>query len=716
MNSRALFCKLKLASSSVLFLFTAALSMNAVASENSIEKVEFSQASGDVLVKLTLRQPVTALPSAFAIASPPRVAFDFLDTENSTPSNNVAVGIGALRSINIIQAGNRTRLVFNLLSSTQYTLQTEGNNIFITLPTTGVNSEGMRPKERISQGTQPASTPSSPATLSNTSLIQDIDFRVENTDLAVVKISTSDANALLDVKQQGNDLVLSMPGNMLPDKLVKRLDVRDFGTVVESVSSRRNGQGTQITFTNRGDWDYNVRQLDNQIYVEVRRIVEDPNSLASSKDVKGKVVSFNFSQPVPVSQMIGLFQDITGLNFMIMPGVAGEIQSLKMENTPADVAIDIISRMYGLGFRRYGNIVVVGKADDLAKYDKDERDRTATLANSEPIQQETFKIKYRTASDVVQRLTSNAGPNGAAAQGAAAPQQQQTGNTTTRNTNSLISERGTITFDDATNTIFVEESKTRLNKIRDRIVALDRPMRQVLIEARIVQAQDDFTTDLGVKLSASAKYTIGNLPSGGQTVSFNPGYSLSGTSTLTGISLFNAAQTRIVNLQLAASESDTKIKKIASPKILTRDTQKATLINGQAIPYQSSAGASGATTTSFVNAALTLDVTPQIQQDGRIQLDLNVSNDEPTTISGASSPGINKRNITTKVVIENGGTVVIGGMYKQDETNNEDRIPFFGDLPYVGFLFKNKHTVKSRSELLVFITPRVVSEDLVLQQ
>lgn len=681
------------------------LAANALAASNAIEKVEFSQLPGEVLVKLQLRQPLATQPADFTVSNPPRVAFDFADTENSSGTSNLLAGVGALRSLNLVQVGDRTRLVLNLSESSQYKVRNEGNALFISLPTSTVATSGSAAPIAQAPAAPAAAAPSAPA-------IQDMDFRADSVDVAVIKLNLSEANALVDARQQGPDLILSLPGTTLPDNLVKRLDVKDFGTPVEYFTATRSSRGTQLTLTNKGDWDYNVRQLDNQITVEVRRTVVDPTSLAGSKDVQGKVVSFNFTQPVPVSQMIGLFQDITGLNFMVMPGVSGEIQSLKMDNTPVETAIDVISRMYGLGFRRYGNIVVVGKADDLAKYDKDERDRAAALANSEPILQETFKIKYRTASEIVQKLSSGGGANAAGGASAAAPAAPVAGAATAQvRPNSLISERGLVTFDDATNTVYIEETKTRLGKIRERIQSLDRPLRQVIIEARIVQVDDGFTKDLGVKLNGSLDYSIGNRHS---AITFNTGKTAptSGGVSISGVSLFNSTATKIINLELAAVESDNRSKTISSPKILTKDTQKATLVNGQAIPYQSGSANTGFS-TSFVNAALTLDVTPQIQLDGRIQMDLNVSNDEPVVINGAT--GINKRSVNTKVVVENGGTVLIGGLFKQADANAEDKVPVLGDIPYVGALFKYKKQTKTRTELLVFITPRVVTEDLVLQ-
>lgn len=710
MKRHTLIRNLGLASSaSILGLFAS----GALAASNAIEKVEFSQLPGEVLIKLQMRQPLSAQPADFTVSNPPRVAFDFNDTENTSGTSNLSAGVGSLRSLNLVQVGDRTRLVLNLNEANRYRVRTEGNALFISLPKSDASAVAAAPASAPRVEQTPSSTTPRVNSAPLAPIVHDMDFRAESTDLAVFKLNLSEPNALVDVRQQGRDLVLALPGTSLPERLVKRLDVKDYGTPIDFVTASRTPSGTQVVFNNKGEWDYNVRQLDNQIFVEVRRTIVDPTSLAGSKDVQGKVVSFNFTQPVPVSQMIGIFQDITGLNFMVMPGVSGEIQSLKMDNTPVETAIDVISRMYGLGFRRYGNIVVVGRADDLAKYDKDERDRSAALANSEPILQETFKIKYRTASEIVQKLSSGTSTTTGAATAGAQQQQQPAAGGATARTNSLISDRGLITYDDATNTIYIEETKTRLTKIRERIQSLDRAMRQVIIEARIVQVDDSFQKDLGVNLSGTMGYSIGNTAS---SVTFSGGkvggVVGTGGGSVSGISLFNSAQTKIINLALAAVESDSRSKTISSPKILTRDSQKATLVNGQAIPYTVGTLNTGLT-TSFVTAALTLDVTPQIQLDGRVQMDLIVQNDEPTVLNG--STGINKRSVNTKVVVENGGTVLIGGLFKQADTNAEDKVPFFGDIPFLGALFRYRKDVKTRTELLVFITPRVVTEDLVLQ-
>ena len=695
----------------------------AFAAINSIENIEFSQQGSQTLVKVLFQSPVKDVPQPFSTSNPYRLVFDFQEVSSNLGSATKSAGMGSLQSVSVVQADSRTRIVMNLLGPVQQTTSVDGNALYISLTARSLSSQNTAQPAYIKSSSQ---SNAESRTQDAFPLITSLDFQANGVDQANIKIELTDPNALLDVRQQGSSLILYFSKTDIQGKFIKKLDVRDFGTPVSTITANKTGEGVQVTLINKGDWDYSVRQVDAVVMLEVRRVLSDPSSLASAKDIQGKVVSFNFTQPVPVGQMIGIFQDITGLNFMVMPGVSGEIQSLKMENTPVEVAIDIISRMYGLGFRRYGTVVVVGRADDLLKYDKDERDRVAMLASTDPILQETFKIRYRSASEVVKNLATviiagknNANVDNVPQQGQSGQQNQNSGGN--KSGISLISDRGSISYDDATNTIFVEETKVRLGKIRERIESLDRPLRQVLIEARIVQAQDDFSRDLGIKLSASAKYSINGQSQTAagtpQTITFTPGYSFPSTATtsVTGISLFDSSLSKIIGLELAAGESDAKTKKIASPRILTKDTQKATLVNGQAIPYQSSAGgSSGATVTSFVNAALTLDVTPQIQQDGRIQLDLVVSNDEPTVISGASAPGINKRSITTKVVVDNGGTVVIGGMFKQDETNSEDRVPFLGDMPYFGFLFKTKSITKSRSELMVFITPRIVNEDLTL--
>lgn len=724
---------------SALLSLLAVSALSAIAG-NTIEKVEFSQLSDKVLIKVSMREALGAVPSSFSVAAPPRIAFDFPDTDNATGSGVISAGVGALKGINIVQAGPRTRLVINLANPSPHESRVEGNVLFVSLGGTMASAPAQAPAAAL-----PAASP----TASTQPSIANVDFQASGTDLATVKIDFSDTNVSLDVQKQGNNgLALVFPGTALPARLERKLDVRDFGSPISTISAMKQGKGAQILLGNRGEWDYSVRQIDASVIVEVRRIQTDPNSVTGAKELQGKVISFNFTQPIPVSQMIGIFQDITGLNFVVMPGVAGEIQSLKMDNTPVNVAIDVISRMYGLGFRRYGGIVVVGKADMLAQYDKDERERAAALEKLEPIEQDSFKVRYRSAAEIVQALTG--GSSGAAAGGSSGAGQSSAATATpgapaspTAGANqqgqlsgaskSMISDRGTVSFDSVTNTIFVEETRGQLEKIRQRVQVLDRPIKQVMIEARIVSVKDSFSKSLGAKLSflrsnnnapisGNIDLLSSKLPSGtavtrgqGQQTRISGGYNAAAGGTDLAFSLFNSNQTRLLNLELAADESDGKSKSIATPKVITQDGRQATITSGQNICFQLSTTTT--TTTQCIDAATKLDVTPQINPDGRIQMKVYVNKGKPSTNAGSVAVVSTEKNeITTNVVVENGGTLMLGGLFTDDSSNNVDRIPFLGDLPYVGFLFKQTTQTRDKNELLVFITPRIVGEDLNLLQ
>ena len=517
--------------------------------------------------------------------------------------------------------------------------------------------------------------------------------------------------------------MLVFPKVALPDRLARRLDVRDFGTPMMTATTSRIGQGSQLVINNRGDWDYNVTQLDTSVRVEVRRLVRDANSLSGSKELQGKTISFNFTQPIPVGQMMGIFEDITGLNFVMMPGVTGEIERLKMENTPVETAISVVSRMYGLSMRRYGDVVVVGKATDLAKYEKDDRDLQAAQADSEPIESEAIKVRYRPAAEILAALTGNPAPTGAipvtangtapTTTGASAP------NVSSALGKSLISSRGSISSDPVINMIFVEETKSQLNKIRERIVALDLPIRQVMIEARIVSVASTFAKALGSKLSFSKVNNTTVLTNGQQIVqlgALNTGFTgpAAGSTSNISFSLFNASKTRLLNLELTATENDGTSKSIATPKILTQDGRQATITDGQTLYFQLSGGTSGPTTVA-VDASTKLDVTPQINSDGKIALKVDVNKGGVGTVTTSAGPSVTKQEVVTNVVVENGGTLMLGGVFTEQENNSTERVPFLGDLPYVGFLFKQNAKTHNRSELLIFLTPRIVTEDLTLQ-
>lgn len=726
----------KLWSTALVSVFAAFLSLQTLAAgnaeseasgSNAIEKVETSGISGQTLIKVTLRQALAAVPASFTVSSPPRVAFDFMDTENASGIGAQQVSFADLQSLNIVQAGSRTRLVLNLNRASRYETRLDGKVLFITFG-------GQATLPDAAAGAIKKISSIAGSAIPEGNAVQSIDFRAESTDVAKIKIDLSAPNPMIDVKRQGTSLVLQFLNVQLPERLARRLDVRDFGTPIVSASSTVSGQGTQLVIINRGDWDYNVTQVDTSVKVEVRRIVSDPNSLLGAKELQGKTVSFNFTQPVPVSQMLGIFQDITGLNFMMMPGVTGEIERLKMENTPIETAIDVVSRMYGLSLRRFGDLVVVGKAADLARYEKEERDLKAARLEAEPIEQESIKARFRPAAEIVAALTGAPLPSASGTQNTntgqpvgnnnSTQQQQVTGTQVTATgsggaSKSLISSRGSISFDPVTNMIFVEETRTQITKIRERMESLDRPVRQVMIEARIVSVDTTFSRALGAKLgfSTTTRERVGSL--GGHAVdvgplNFNTNMAAPGNTSTLSFSLFNPSQTRLLNLELTATENDGVSKNIASPKILTQDGRQASITDGQTLFYQLSGGTSGPTTVS-VDAATKLDVTPQIGADGKIQLKVNVNKGGIGTVSTTAGPSVTKQEVTTNVVVENGGTLMLGGVFTEVQSDSTERVPVLGDIPYLGWLFKQTTKTRNRTELLIFLTPRIVTEELTLQ-
>jgi type IV pilus assembly protein PilQ len=702
-------------------------------SANAIEKVEASAISGQTLVKVTMREPLTAAPTSFTVSSPSRIAFDFLGTENSSGSNSQQYALADLQSVNVVQAGGRTRLVLNLNRASRYETRLEGKSLYISLG--GASAPSVAAS---TPSTQTSSTTVAKAAMPEGNSVQNLDFRAESSDVANITVNVAEPNPLVDVKRQGASLVVSLPGVRLPDRLARRLDVRDFGTPVVNATATSVSQGAQIAIATRGEWDYNVTQLDTSVKIEIRRRILDPNSLLGAKEFQGKTVSFNFTQPVPVSQMIGIFQDITGLNFVMMPGVTGEIERLKMENTPVETALNVISRMYGLAMRRFDGLVVVGKATDIAKYEKEEADLKSSRLDTEPIEQESIKARYRPAGEIVAALTGVVATYSQSSTLSTTIQAQPVGSTTggnsggTSGTNtqgsnssatavakSMISSRGSISSDSVTNTIFVEETKSQIEKIRERVIELDRPVRQVMIEARIISVNSTFSRALGTRLGFASNTTnrVGSF--NGHAVdlgplNFNTNMAAAGNTSAVSFSLFNPSQTRVLNLELTATENDGLAKNIASPKILTQDGRQATITDGQTLFFQLSGGTSGPTTVS-VDAATKLEVTPQIGADGKVQMKVYVNKGGVGTTQVQLNPSIIKQEVTTNVVVENGGTLMLGGVFSQIESDTTERVPLLGDIPYVGWLFKSNTKKNDKTELLIFLTPRVVTEELTLQ-
>jgi type IV pilus assembly protein PilQ len=682
--------------------------VQAAHAQNSIESVNVSpQSGGKVVVRVGLKEALATPPAGFTVNNPPRLAFDFANTTNALGKNMQDVSDGDVRRINVVQAGNRTRMVLELTRALNYETQIEGKTVLITLQgaaTAGAGESGQRFAE--------ASATDQKHSLRN------VDFRRGNAGEGRVVIDLSDSQVGIDLRKQGRSIIVDFLNSDLPANLAKRYDVADFGTPVQLVEASKQGRGARVTITPTGNWEHSAYQADNRFIVEVKRVVEDPNRLVRPGFV-GEKLSLNF-QNVEVRSVLQVLADFTGLNIITSDSVSGNL-TLRLKDVPWDQALDIILRSKGLDMRKDGNVVWIAPRDELATREKLALESRSQIADLEPTQTESFQLNYQKAIDV-QTLLSNA--------------QQR-----------ILSKRGSAVVDARTNMVFVQDTPSRLEEVRRLVRTIDVPVRQVMIESRIVEASDTFGRNLGVRLGYNDTSGSGfGLPiNGSNPVRANVGASLNSTAAIVGqqsaastslqdfsnvnlaapgigsavpgvfsLILFNTKQTRFLNLELSALQADGKGKIVSSPRVITSNQSEAIIEQGTEIPYQQ-ASSSGATNVSFKKATLSLKVKPQITPDDNVIMTLKINKDAISPIA-SNPPAIDTKQIATEVLVENGGTVVIGGIYTQEERSNTTKVPVLGDLPYVGFLFKQNQKVDDRRELLVFITPKVLKDNLNLRQ
>ncbi len=662
----------------------------ALAQQNSIEAINVGQQSGRILVQLTLKEPLSASPASFSIASPARIAFDFPRTSNNLGRNSQEIGESELRSMNIIQVGDRTRMVLNLRNMVQYETRVDGRNLVISMTPTAAPAVATG-AARFAEGRGDVAHS-----------IRDINFRRGRLGEGRIVINLSDSSTGIDIRQQGQSLIVEMLKTQLPDALRKRYDVVDFATPVQSVSAFTQGENVRIVIEPKGLWEHNAYQTDNQFVVEVKPIQVDPSKLVqgSRGGFSGEKLSLNF-QNVEVRSVLNVIADFTDLNIITSDTVGGNL-TLRLKDVPWDQALDIILQTRGLDMRKNGNIIWIAPRDELATKEKLNLESLQQIGELEPLRTESFQLNYAKAADVA-KLVSDA-------------------------TQRILSKRGSAVIDARTNTVFIQDVPTRLEDVRKLIGQVDIPVQQVLIEARIVEANDSFSKNLGVRFGYSNSKVAGSRVLGDtdSRVQFGPTVTpVSGTgATASGnfvnlpasgvggfnpgqfsLSLFNSSFTRFLNLELTALEADGKGKIISSPRVLTANNVEAIIEQGTEIPFQQ-ATSSGATSVSFRRAVLALKVKPQITPDGNIIMALDVNKDAVgDVLSGAIT--INTKHVKTEVLVENGGTVVIGGIYTQDINNNTTKVPLFGDLPVVGNLFRSTSRRDNKTELLIFITPRL---------
>ncbi len=668
----------------VLLAVLLGMGAQAATAQNSIESINVSpQSGGKIVVRVGLKEALVAPPAGFTVNNPPRLAFDFANTGNGLGRNAQDVSDGEVRRINIVQAGDRTRMVLELARVLNYETQIDGKTVLITLQGTAAaaaGSSGQRFAEASSTADQKHS-------------LRNVDFRRGNAGEGRVVIDLSDSQVGIDLRKQGRSIVIDFLNSDLPANLVKRYDVADFGTPVQLIEATKQGGNARVVITPTGNWEHSAYQADNRFIVEVKRVVEDPNRLVQ-KGFAGEKLSLNF-QNVEVRSVLQVLADFTGLNIITSDSVSGNL-TLRLKDVPWDQALDIILRSKGLDMRKDGNVVWIAPRDELATREKLALESRSQISDLEPTQTESFQMNYQKAADF-QALLSN-------------PTQR------------ILSKRGSAVVDARTNQVFVQDTPSRLEDVRRLIRVIDVPVRQVMIEARIVEATDTFSRNLGARLS----FRDSN-PENSFALPFNRSNPIRGnvnassaTPALGGVAgtfstvLFNTAQTRFLNLELTALQADGKGKIISSPRVITANQHEATIEQGTEIPYQQ-ASSSGATSISFKKATLSLKVKPQVTPDDNVIMTLKINKDSRGAETSAG-PAIDTKQVATEVLVETGGTVVLGGIYTQEESSTTEKVPVLGDLPYVGFLFKNNRKVDERRELLVFITPKILKDNLNLRQ
>jgi type IV pilus assembly protein PilQ len=681
--------------------------------QNAIEAVTSSTQSGAEVIRIDLAQPLTAVPAGFAVQTPARIALDFPGVTNAIGRSAIEVNQGNLRSVNVVQAGERSRVVLNLKQATAYKTEIQGKSLLVILePVAGTAlaaSSATVFAENRNRDTLP---------------LRDVDFRLGADSTGRVIVDLPNNQVGVDVKQQGKNLVVEFTKSTLPEGLRRRLDVGDFGTPVQLITSQQSGDRVRMTIEAKGDWEHSAYQSENQFVVEVRARKVDPSKLTQGVGYNGEKLSLNF-QNIEIRSLLQVIADFTNFNIVTSDSVTGAL-TLRLKDVPWDQALDIIMQAKNLGMRKNGSVLWIAPKDEINAKEKLEFEAKAAIENLEPLRTQSFQLNYTKAIAIAQGLTGTGASAGGSGGGSSG--------TTTR----ILSPRGSVIAESRTNQLFVSDIPSRLAQITELIQKLDIPVRQVLIEARIVEASDTFGKSLGVRLGGGiagerfassagnrAFGTVGVMPvtgtgsTGGTptTTWTNSNFvnlpagdaGVAGTAAGTfAISLFNSSFSRMLNLEISALEADGKGKLVSSPRVITADQTKALIEQGEEIPYQQ-ATSSGATSISFRKAVLKLEVTPQITPEGNIILTLDVSKDA-RGVNTPSGPAINTKHVQTEVLVENGGTVVIGGIFELTETNDESRVPVLGEVPYLGALFRKRERIANKTEMLVFITPKMITD------
>lgn len=673
-------------------LFTAsALFSVAAYAQNAIENVTGFVQSGSEVVRIELSEPLTAVPTGFVVQSPPRIALDLPGVGSKVSRQLQEFNRGNLRSAQVVQGNGRSRVVINLKQSTTYRADISGNSLLVTLNPAPLSAPTKATQQVFAENRSSRVLP-----------LRGIDFRrgADNSGRIVVQLPNSQVG--VDIKPQGQNLVVDLLKSSLPPSLNKRFDVTDFGTPVQRVTAAQSGDRVRLTIAARGDWEHSAYQSDDQLVVELHPLRVDPNKLTQGPGYRGEKLSLNF-QNVEIRALLQVIADFTNFNIITSDSVNGNL-TLRLKDVPWDQALDVVLQAKGLGMRKNGNVIWIAPKDEMAAKEKQELEARAAVTGLEPLRTQSYQLNYAKAIDLLKGLEGEGG----------------SGKGT-----KMLSARGSAIAESRTNMLFVTDVPAVLEQISAMIAKLDVPVRQVMIEARMVEAADTWGQSLGVRLgingvNAGQRGTdLGS--SKGDTIRLGLGnnnslYNFAAPALSSGdvnpaalaISIFSSGAARFLNLEISALEADGNGKVISSPRVVTADQTKAIIEQGVNLPYLV-ASSSGATAVQFQKASLKLEVTPQITPEGSVIMDVDITNDQVDrpTVAGYA---ISTKHIQTNVLVENGGTVVIGGIYTVNETSGISKVPLLGDIPVLGNLFKNRKKESTKREMLVFLTPKIVSE------
>ncbi|MBD3812916.1 MAG: type IV pilus secretin PilQ [Betaproteobacteria bacterium] len=693
---------------------------------NAVQSVETTTLpGGKIVVRVNLKKALAATPAGFTVGNPPRIALDLPDTGNALGRNTVEANLGPLSSVNVVQAGTRTRLVLNLNKSVEYEASVDGKSLLIALGDVGASAAPVNVSPRFAEAAADGAHHT----------IRDVDFRRGAAGEARIVTTLSDAQAGINIRQQSDGVVIDFIGTELPKALQRRLDVADFGTPVQTVETYTLGDNTRMVIHPKGGWEYSAYQTDNSFIVEVKQSDDAQKKTADGKvKYTGEKLSLNF-QNVEVRSVLQVIADFTGLNIVASDTVTGNL-TLRLKDVPWDQALDLILQTKGLDKRQNGNVIWIAPKDELMTKEKLEFEAKNQVADLEPLTTEYIQLNYMRADEAKSMLYGSTGSLNSAsgeavncsaqAQGlkgsAALAAQQSQGNEEQK----ILTKRGRATYELKTNTLIITDTARKIQEVRELLARLDVPARQVMIEARVVVATDGWSRDLGARLGFKAINQVGNIGGDSHVIGGVDGTpSTPGQATGLGqalpadnghanlaLSLLNLANGNLLSLELRALEADNRGKVISNPRVMTSNQKPAVILNGTQVPYIAPAALGTPPTVTFKDAFLCLLVDPQILNNDSIILTVEVQKDAVRFIPGITDPAIDTKRIKTQVRVTNGETLVLGGIFDGGENSTVSKVPLLGDVPVFGNLFKTTTKENSKTELIIFLTPRIIDDRL----